>query len=180
MTKTGFLKLLGLLFGPILVMAIIVYVLYPYIHKEKYQQVNERLRLEKFNMQSDSVISAGKTIKTDSEQAELTKEENSLQKVIDSLRAADKDLRQMLDRHLEEQLEQTANQGQVNLQKEEFEDKVKTLLSLDEDDLIPILEQLNEEQIVLLYEVGTTMQKRKLLRSLNPDRAAKLITEIMR
>lgn len=61
----------------------------------------------------------------------------------------------------------------------EFTERVKSLLSLEEDELSPILEQMTNEQVVRLYFGGGTIQRQKILRSLEAKRAAELMTEIM-
>lgn len=61
----------------------------------------------------------------------------------------------------------------------EFFEKIKSLLSLDEEELAPIVNQLSNEQLILLYNGGGNLQKEKLLRALSPERAAAIITEIM-
>ncbi len=62
---------------------------------------------------------------------------------------------------------------------EEFIDRVKSLLNLEEEELAPIVSNMNDDQLKLLYMGGGTIQREKLLRVLEPERAARLMQEIM-
>jgi hypothetical protein len=63
--------------------------------------------------------------------------------------------------------------------KEAFAERVKSLLNLDEEDLTPIANQMTQEELVKIYTSSGNLQREKLLRSLSPERATKLIQEIM-
>lgn len=67
----------------------------------------------------------------------------------------------------------------VEEEQEPFAERVKSLLNLDEEELSPILVKLNNDQLVRLYKNAGNIQREKLLRSLNPDRAAVLMESIM-
>lgn len=62
---------------------------------------------------------------------------------------------------------------------EEFSERVKSLLNLDEEELKPIANQMTQDELVRIYRNSGNIQREKLLRSLNPERAAKLMREIM-
>lgn len=62
---------------------------------------------------------------------------------------------------------------------EAFADRVKSFLNLEEEELAPILTKMDNDQIVRLYHSAGNIQREKLLRSLNPDRAARLMESIM-
>ncbi|WP_340103516.1 hypothetical protein [Rhodohalobacter sp. 8-1] len=63
--------------------------------------------------------------------------------------------------------------------KEEFAERVKSLLNLDEEDLTPIANQMTQHELVKIYSSSGNIQREKLLRSLSPERATKLMQEIM-
>lgn len=65
------------------------------------------------------------------------------------------------------------------MSQEEFFDRTKSLLNLDREELAPIVAELSKEEIVRLYNGGGTIQREKLLRSLEPERAAEIMKEIM-
>lgn len=67
----------------------------------------------------------------------------------------------------------------TQIEKEEFFERVKSFLNLDEEELAPIVAKLNNDELVRLYQGGGTIQREKLLRSLKPDRAASIMKEIM-
>ncbi|MTI86485.1 MAG: hypothetical protein FH748_00800 [Balneolaceae bacterium] len=88
--------------------------------------------------------------------------------VADSMRLAEANQQQEADEVASEEMTE-----------EEFSQRVKSLLNLEEDELAPILAKMTTKQLVRLYKGGGTLQREKILRSLNSDRAAKLMTEIM-
>jgi len=62
---------------------------------------------------------------------------------------------------------------------EEFSERVKSLLNLDEEDLTPIANQMTQQELVKIYRNSGNLQREKLLRSLSAERATKLMQEIM-
>lgn len=191
MNKSVILKIAGLITVPLLVMIIAMYFLYPYINKDDYQELvqaqEEKLDAEfdalGMPAPEDSVIAilsdtvqvmdslAVDTLVTD--ELKLALDENTrLHQVVDSLVAEIKFLKA-------NQPKEIAAENIQELSKEEFAQRVKSLLNLEEDDLAPILEKMTNEQLVRLYNGGGTIQREKILRSLNSDKAAKLMTEIM-
>lgn len=63
--------------------------------------------------------------------------------------------------------------------REEFSERVKSLLNLDEEQLTPIANQMSQQELVRIYNSSGNIQREKLLRSLSAERAAKLMKEIM-
>jgi len=55
----------------------------------------------------------------------------------------------------------------------------KSLLNLDEDELGPILNRLSDAQLVKLYENSSNIRRAKLMRSLDPGKAALLLRRVM-
>jgi len=121
---------------------------------------------------------------------------------IDSLKAANDSLSQQLDSalatiaNLESALKATgADENQLSevrrgnndvefiaaasVPKEEFAERVKSLLNLDEEDLTPIANQMTQEELVKIYSSSGNIQREKLLRSLSAERATKLMQEVM-
>jgi hypothetical protein len=191
MNKAVILKIAGLITVPLLVMIVAMYFLYPYTNKEEYQELvqaqEEKLDAEfealGIPAQEDSVIAvlsdtakvrdsvAVDTLVTD--ELQLALEENTLlHKRVDSLIAEIEILKA-------NRPEETDTEDIQELSTEEFGQRIKSLLNLEEDNLGPILEKMTNEQLVRLYNGGGTIQREKILRSLNSDKAAKLITEIM-
>ena len=121
----------------------------------------------------DSLVVAVDTV--DYNSPEFLKEENkNLHAFIDSLIIQIQTLKKEKAEIEEEEPEEVAG-----LTSEEFAQRIKSLLNLEEDDLAPILDKMTSEQLVRLYTGGGTIQREKILRSLSSDKAAKLMTEIM-
>lgn len=127
---------------------------------------------------------------------------SSLMMTIDSLMAANDSLSQQLDStmatmtNLESALKASGaddnqldevRRGNEDVEfiaaaqepKEEFSERVKSLLNLDEEDLTPIANQMTQKELVKIYNSSGNLQREKLLRSLSPERATKLMQEIM-
>ena len=68
---------------------------------------------------------------------------------------------------------------QVN-QKVTFEQELKGILSLDDKQLSPILEKMNDMKVADLYQGSNSNQKQKILRCLDPERAAKLLEAVIK
>ena len=191
MNKSVILKIAGLITVPLLVMIIAIFFLYPYLNKEEYQELVKEQE-EKFesefdalsmNAQQDTLltVASDSTLAADSmavdslstDELKIALDENSrLHQVVDSLVAEIEILKA-------NQVKAVEAKDIPELSKEEFAQRVKSLLNLEEDDLAPILERMTNEQLVRLYNGGGTIQREKILRSLNSDKAAKLMTEIM-
>ena len=60
----------------------------------------------------------------------------------------------------------------------QYSDVGKSLLSMDQKTLAPILKKLNDNMLVGLYRDGSNMQREKLLQSLDPNRAAELLKKV--
>jgi len=62
---------------------------------------------------------------------------------------------------------------------EAIRQRVNSLLNLDEEEMMPIVSELSSEQLQTLYRVASNQQREKLLRSLPPNRAARLMQEVL-
>lgn len=62
---------------------------------------------------------------------------------------------------------------------EDFSERIKSLLNLDEEDLEPIANQMSQNDLVRIYRNSGNIQREKLLRSLSSERAADLMKEVM-
>lgn len=112
-------------------------------------------------------------LKADKNIQNLEQNELRLHGVIDSLYAELDRLEMKVD-----SLENTESEVD-NVNNEEFAVRIKSLLNLEDDELSPILENLNTDQIVKLYYAGGTIQRQKILRALEAKKAAEIMTEIM-
>lgn len=138
----------------------------------------------------------------DNQEQAFEGDKNQLLMKLDSLMAVNDSLSLELESaqaglsNLENVLKQTgvdpqqlasAKQGEGNVEfiiaseepREEFSERVKSLLNLDEEELTPIANQMSQQELVRIYSSSGNIQREKLLRSLSPERAAKLMKEIM-
>jgi len=201
MNKSVIMKIAGILAGSFLVITVATFFLYPYLNEENYEQIQNE-RLEKKSA-VDEGISAG-TAETSLARLDFlsdglgTSEEfdQMLQGKIDSLLVENSELKAELDSVknemalLEESLREESAYADgeriggemVNAsdeQQEEFSERVKSLLNLDEDELKPIANQMSQSELVRIYRSSGNLHREKLLRSLSAERAAKLMREIM-
>ncbi|WP_138430790.1 hypothetical protein [Fodinibius saliphilus] len=79
----------------------------------------------------------------------------------------------------QDSISQAQKENSMIMDEEAFAEKVKSLLSLDDENLAPIINELSDKELVRLYQSGSSRQRKKLLRSLQSKRAAKLMTEVM-
>ena len=170
---------------------------------EKYQHIKPAVNDDE-PLLIDEADSLGEQFGEQVDMTERTdifkKERIRLMKKIDSLQSANQNLKKKLEKKdKSESLDKsksTDNKDRLNNQnsgvvlvskkakddktdQETFSEMVKSLLNLDEQQLSPIVNKLSKEQLIRLYKGAGTIQREKLLRSLDPDRAAKLMTEIM-
>ena len=62
---------------------------------------------------------------------------------------------------------------------ERIQEIAKTLLSLDEEELTPIANLMTDSELAELYSSATKGQREKLLRVLEPEKAAKILKKVM-
>ncbi|MEX0680470.1 MAG: hypothetical protein WD097_03740 [Balneolales bacterium] len=186
------LKILGLIVASFGVVFGLVFFLYPYINKEKYDEI---MTSQAFN-ESDYPMRVGE--KTDEElflefrhEIDMLRATNQeLLLTIDSLELIQEDLRLEIEEW--EKMEdffpvsgnltstQSTQQNETDrMGNEEFVERVKSLLNLDEEELAPIVSEMAQEQLVRIFHNSGSIQREKLLRSLEPKRAAELVKEVM-
>lgn len=207
MNKKKVLKILALIVGPILPMMIAIYFLFPYLNESKYDSVAEKyddttiLGDGSFSDTSTSVESIGEDFATLKERSRVFQQNiNELNHQIDSIKAVNDSLQKKLTAKeqmianieekgvridtvfkYEEPRATDSLQEEISkpISQEEFAENVKSLLGLDEDVLAPIVNQLSDNQLIRLYRNGSSREQKKLLRTLESKRAAKLMTEVM-
>lgn len=186
-------KILGFIFLPLLPLTVAVYFLFPYINEEKYQEVAEKydeeiVLADNFetpeNYDGEAVEEDLGTLRERASAFQETIQE--LQIRLDSLTMVNDSLESKLLAKEEEltdlkENEESATEDTVSeeLSNEELAENVKSLLDLDDENLSPILNEMSDSQLIRLYEVGSSLQRKKLLRALESKRAAKLMTEVM-
>ncbi len=177
----GFLKTAGKFVGVFLVILIAMYFLYPYLHPQPEQEATDEdewgvsdLANSPFNYS----LEASDSLKT---------QVNELQKSIDSLTNIQQQRQVKIDslEQLASQMEvapQQTNTAQTNDEEgssEQFKNVSRSLLELDEEELSPILDRLDNDELIGLYKSANNMQRSKMLRSLGSDKAAVILKEII-
>ena len=190
MNKVTFIKIAGFLVVPILLMLVVMYLLYPMINKDRYDLIVETNGTMIDSVMMDSLARLDSLAMVDSlyafQQDSLMELENEIQQqqdaewinLVDSLQR----VIYVLNARIEGLENEEIVEGETSAEKlaeEAFKDRVKSLLKLEEDELAPILDKMSKDQLVRLYSEAGNTQREKILRSLNSDRAARLITEIM-
>ena len=195
MNKSVIIKIAGFITVPLLIMVVAIFFLYPYLNKDDYQQLvaeqEQKMAAELQPMpalaDSSAITDSSMVLAADSLMADTSQVSDTLaMDEIDIVQAENARLHSVVDSlftELETLKKAQAEQEKVKpiseLSPEEFSQRVKSLLNLEEEDLAPILERMTNKQLVRLYNGGGTIQREKILRSLNSDKAAKLMTEIM-
>lgn len=171
----------GIFVGSFILIFTATYFLYPYINPDQVQQVQKQ-----FEMQTDTPfeedISNGLVQSDDSLQPRV----DSLSAVIDSLHAVEASYEETAD-SLASLLEDTRSELETVRTKystivsegKEIEAVSKSVLSMDEESMSPIVNLLSEKQLVKLYNTASRMQKEKLLRALDPNKAANILKKVM-
>lgn len=185
------LKIIGIVIGSFIGVFALIFFLYPYLNQEQYNEIIDA------GEPGDTVENAwvGGADVTAEELENLQEEISRLQSVnsemqntIDSLRLINEDLQLEIEewKNMEDFMpvaesptESVQRGSTLFMDDEEFGERVKSLLNLDEPELAPIVQEMDDGQLVRLYQNGGTIQREKLLRALNPKRAAKLMSEVM-
>lgn len=191
MNSKKVLKIISFIIGPLIPLIIAVYFLFPYLNKEKYNEVAEKYHPE---VEVESEFTDTLAGESTEEQIKTFQDENSpLQRVVDSLRMANdsleaellnkkKELERLTSGIIDKQDEKETEVRDKSLyekKEEEFKETIKSFLSLDDENLAPIINEMSDDQLVRLYRGGSSLHRKKLLRTLESKRAAKLITEVM-
>lgn len=178
----GMIKLAGNFIGVFLVIIVAMYFLYPQFHPENKQNTVEEDEWGASDLTYNPdfySLEAADSLKT---QIEL------LQQSIDSLRGLEQQqllkvdsleyrANQIEEENLEQDVPDTNDDELVSA--ERLKDISRSLLELDEEELSPILNRLNNNELIGLYKSANNMQRSKMLRSLGPDKAAVILKEIM-
>lgn len=182
-------------------LTVAAYFLYPYINKKEYQKIKDKYKNEVVLGDSTQIDSAGSgKVKTIGEDFATLKERTQafqkkivqLKSQIDSLTTVNDSLekivnarKQQLATAKEDSLgnsDTSTTKGAKKLTEitgKKLADNVKSLLALDLEDLSPILNKMDDNELLRLYKVGSSLERKKLLRALESKRAAKLMKELM-
>ncbi|MDI6401981.1 hypothetical protein QLX67_08245 [Balneolaceae bacterium ANBcel3] len=184
------LKIAGIIVGSFVGVFVLIFYLYPLLNQNLFEEWMDNE--DEAALYSDAWTKGG-----------LSEEElDRLKEEMDNLQATNKELLNTVDslmlvnEELKLEIEEWENMEDFlpvaqsatdpvdrgstqHMDDEEFSERVKSLLNLDEDELAPILRQMDQGQLVRLYRNAGNIQREKMLRSLEPARAASLMSEVM-
>jgi flagellar motility protein MotE (MotC chaperone) len=197
MNKATILKFILISTVPFVVLTLLFFFLYPYINADKYEQIvaehesglyqeeGDSLSMDMSDMQEsftiiDSLIASainpvGDSLSVTLEEFNILKiEKVKLQSRLDSVQAELYSQTQTLEeqRRRIRELEATAVS-------EDFVARVKSMLNLEVEELAPTLRKFGDEELVKIYVNSGSMQREKILRALDPAKAADLMSEVM-
>lgn len=164
--------------GSFLVMLILAYFVYPYINPEKKKEVEAAMPVAE-ETRFDPAQYGPEALK------KLQNEVEDLRQVNDSLMQADEFKSSQLDslkevlQKVQEQKKELKQDIPEKIAGETVENISKSLLNLDEAALAPIVNLLEDEKLVALYQSASNLQREKLLRSLKPEKAANILKKVM-
>lgn len=177
----GMLKTAGKFVGVFLVILIAMYFLYPYLHPENNENTVEEDEWGTSDFTPnpfDYSLEAADSLKT-----QITQ----LRQLIDSLRIVEQQQQVKVDslERLASQMEEEARESDTPevdddlVSAERLKDVSRSLLELDEEELSPILDRLDNNELIGLYKSANNMQRSKMLRSLGSNKAAVILKEII-
>lgn len=179
--------------GLLPVFMVVFYFLYPKINSERYDEVINRQAGEEQVAFSKNVDLDDPDLNKEFEgmahqMQEYLEREDKLNRSIDSLKQVNDSLNVLMAAIQDSINERSSTAPQEEIAEnnagiegfdENFSDRIKSLLNLDEEELAPIVDKMNKDQLVRLYQGGGSIQREKLLRALKPERAAELMQTIM-
>lgn len=187
-TKKKIIILVVVSLSVLILGAVAFYLLYPKMNPKKYeetvQQVEEENALNATlnSSESESTNLENNLDSTDSSNrissvVKMQKAQiDSLESIISKLESYREELNtEKID--LNEKIKKLEEQAS---QKATFEDELKGILSLDDKQLSPILEKMNDMKVADIYQGSNVNQKQKILRCLDPERAAKLLEAVIK
>lgn len=183
----------GIFIGAFLVLLVAAYFLYPFIEPEEAEQVREEI--EAASRPEEAPVSASLALSNESTESEAlnaeggavysSESDSQLVALRNRLESSEIKYQRMID-SLETTIEELTNEYEEKLaakQEEEISENLqsvtKALLNLDVEELSPIVNRLQDHDLIKVYQSASNMQREKLLRSLEPQKASKILIEVM-
>lgn len=186
---------IGVLAGSFLVILILVYLLFPVINPEEAEKhelvmAEEQAENQMISETESEISDEGQMTEIPSDTTEVVSKDSTSQKVTDN--TSENEISKMEQLYiaqidsLKQVVEKLKKEHEMELQEvttvqleEKVQETTKTLLSMDENALAPILNELEDPILIKLYNTATGMQKRKLLQSLQPEKASRILKLVM-
>ncbi|HMB99170.1 MAG TPA: hypothetical protein VKM36_11840 [Balneolaceae bacterium] len=186
---------IGVLAGSFLVILILVYLLFPVINPEEAEKhelvmAEEQTENQMISETESEISDEGQMTEIPFDTTEVVSKDSTSQRVTDN--TSENEISKMEQLYiaqidsLKQVVEKLKKEHELELQEvttvqleEKVQETTKTLLSMDENALAPILNELEEPILIKLYNTATGMQKRKLLQSLQPEKASRILKLVM-
>jgi len=186
---------IGVFAGSFLVILILVYLLFPVINPEEAEKhelvmAEEQTENQMISETESEISDEGQITEIPSDTTEVVSKDSTSQRVTDN--TSGNESRTMKQTYitqidsLKEVVKKVKKEHEMELQEvttvqleEKVQETTKTLLSMDENALAPILNELEDPILIKLYNTATGMQKRKLLQSLQPEKASRILKLVM-
>lgn len=187
-TKKKIIILISVSVSMLLLGGIGFYLLYPKMNPEKYEETVQQVEEENaLNATLNSSESESTNLENNLDSTDSSNRISSVVKMqkaqIDSLESIIRELESFREElntekiDLNEKIKKLEEQAS---QKATFEDELKGILSLDDKQLSPILEKMNDMKVADIYQGSNVNQKQKILRCLDPVKAAKLLEAVIK
>jgi len=186
---------IGVFAGSFLVILILVYLLFPVINPEEAEKhelvmAEEQTENQMISETESEISDEGQMTEIPSDTTEVVSKDSTSQRVTDN--TSGNEISKMEQLYiaqidsLKQVVEKLKKEHELELQEvttvqleEKVQETTKTLLSMDENALAPILNELEDPILIKLYNTATGMQKRKLLQSLQPEKASRILKLVM-
>ena len=187
-TKKKIIILVVVSLSVLILGAVAFYLLYPKMNPEKYEETVQQVEEENaLNATLNSSESESSNLENNLDSTDSSNRISSVVKMqktqIDSLESIISKLESLRDELNTEKIDLNEKikklDEEVN-QKATFEEELKGIFSLDDKQLTPILEKMDDMKVADMYQGSTVNQKQKILRCLDPEKAAKLLEAVIK
>jgi len=164
--------------GSFIIMLVLAYFLYPFINPKKAKKVKQKQQESKMKHASyapdkynlHAVDSLNDRIKIEQTLVDSLKKKSGRQRqVIDSLNNLMKKVKASMKGKAEKAHNDSAAVKKAS----------QSLLRLDKNSLGPIINLLGDDKLVSLYDKANSRQREKLLKALQPKKAAEILKKVM-
>ncbi|MEX0648319.1 MAG: hypothetical protein WEA56_08805 [Balneolaceae bacterium] len=152
-------------------MIVISYFMFPLLNTDEVQRIEEVMAASSDEPPSEQPVEVMEDSLSSEPLNPLAEMEKKYQSKIDSLYEV---MAQM-----EADFEEKLTSQQAESRNENVEEIAKNLLNLDEEALAPIANRLDDSHLLQLYRSASSMQRQKLLGVIEPEKASKLLKEVL-
>ena len=179
-TKNKIIIIVSVSLGVLLIGSLVFYFFFSSINPEKFEETVQQV-------EEQNALIAAENASNVTSSTDIRTNEARYNFIIDSLETRLNELDIEKNEYLTQKtdlvekvksLEDELSQLKEN--KTNFEDELKGVLNLDDKQLSPIIQAMKIEKVAELYQNSNTNQKQKILRNLDPDKAAKILESVFK